>query len=170
MSDPNNVTEALKDLHGEESGRDTILCVDDLEMLRNTVGRMAGMVVRGLNVETAASYEEAIDKASGGLSGRIALVITDTEMPPGKNGMELAKALKGENATPEILEDMKRVPVIINSGNTNYEHLRYEEGATMQALLESGAADVFLSKPFMPDELRETILAAINRVRERGEK
>ncbi|NIA02213.1 MAG: response regulator [Nitrospirae bacterium] len=170
MSDTKNIGEALKDLHGEESGRDTILCVDDLEMLRNTLGRMAGMVVRGLNVETADGYEEAIDKASGDLRGRLALVITDTEMPPGKNGMELAKALKGKNATPEILKDMQRVPVIINSGNSNYEHPRYEDGAAMQALLESGAADVFLAKPFMPDELREAILEAINRVRERGEK
>lgn len=168
MSDANKIGEALKGLHGEGSGRDTVLCVDDNEMIRNMLGRVARMVARGLNVELAEGYDDAISKVSGKFRGRIAVVITDTEMPPGKNGMELAKALKGEDASPEVLEDMQTVPIVINSGNYDYSSPFNDKGAAMKALLDSGTANVFLEKPFMPDDLREAVMTAVDRVKTRS--
>lgn len=169
MSDTNNASEALKELHGAESGRDTVLCVDDDQMIRKTVARVVSrMVLPGLNTELANGYDEAIEKVSGEFKGRIALIITDTEMPPGKNGIELADALKGKTASPEILEDMKKVPIVMSSGNSDYADSYSEGGASMQALIDSGAAEVFLAKPFSIDKIREAVMTAINRVREDG--
>lgn len=166
MSDRNCVTDALKDLHGEGSKRDIVLVVDDEEEIRNILERIMRLVAPELKIVLAENGEDAISQISEALAGRVAIVFTDTEMP-GENGIELAEALKGKDATPEILEDMERVPVVINSGNHDYQYPGNPKGDAMQALIDRGTADVFIPKPYDVDQLRDAMVKAIKRVQER---
>lgn len=166
MSGPNGINKALEELHGTNSSRDTVLCVDDDPGMRRLLATIMNRVVPELKVELASGYEEAIDKVSGELVRHVALVLTDTEMPPGKTGLKLAEALRGKSASKEILKDMRRVPVVINSGNSNYASPDNHDGLVMQALIDNDVADAFLSKPYMVDDVREAALTAINRIKE----
>jgi len=156
MIDRNCVTEALKDLHGEDSKRDVVLCVDDNEAIREMLGGIMRSVTPGLRVVLAENGEDAINQISEGLAEQVAIVFSDTEMP-GKNGLELAEALA----------HMKKVPFVINSGNYDYEYKNNPKGAAMQALIDSGAADVFITKPYGVDQLRDAMVVAVKRVQER---
>jgi two-component system cell cycle sensor histidine kinase/response regulator CckA len=74
---------------GSSDGSETILHVEDSEMLRPLVKRTLGR--RGYNVLSAANAEEAIEIAKTE-EGKIDLVLTDIVMP-GLNGRELADIL-----------------------------------------------------------------------------
>ncbi|MFH1534271.1 MAG: response regulator [Nitrospirota bacterium] len=156
--------DSLAELHSGDPERNIALCVDDEPAIKRLLSRIIPHFLPNVKVEEAECPDEAIDKISGELVGRVAFVFSDMEMPGGKNGMDLANALRGENADPDLKENMKNVPFVIGSGNTDYANPSCEQGQTMQALIDEGIVDVFVSKPFLPNDIKEAIEEAVNRV------
>jgi two-component system, cell cycle sensor histidine kinase and response regulator CckA len=115
---------------GALDGTETILFVEDEELLRPTVAEaLAG---RGYTVITAGNAQEALVKAWS--RDAIDLLITDVVMP-GLNGRELAERLQVEHPG---------LRVIYTSGYPADTVLRYG--------IEQGFV-TFLEKPYRPDEL-----------------
>ena len=115
-----------------KDGHETILVVEDEEVVRIMLGRMLRNF--GYTVLEAKSVYDALSIAERNTSGRIHLMVTDIVMP-GMNGKELAALFT--RVRPET-------KVLYISG--------YAEGAsTDQSVIESGAP--FLQKPFNPQAL-----------------
>ncbi|NJD61948.1 MAG: response regulator [Deltaproteobacteria bacterium] len=119
----------------ETSGNETVLLVEDEEMVRELVS--ATLRSYGYTVLEAPDGEEAI-AASGKHPGTIHLLITDVVMP-GMNGLELARKLK--SARPDLL-------LLFMSG--------YSEEAVNQ-LGDMGLGEAFLQKPITPSRLSEKV-------------
>ncbi len=106
----------------------TILIVDDEEGIRDMLERFCQHY----------GYKSILCENAGQAIHRIAdadLVITDFEMPPGMNGVQLAKIIKTEkNGTPVILITGKPWGVP-----------------------EDNPADVIIPKPFQSEGLQKTI-------------
>jgi two-component system, cell cycle sensor histidine kinase and response regulator CckA len=115
---------------GGLDGTETILFVEDEELLRPTVAEALG--ARGYTVITAANAQEALVKAWA--IDAIDLLITDVVMP-GLNGRELAERLQVEH---------RGLRVVYTSGYPADTVLRYG--------IEQGLV-TFLEKPYRPDEL-----------------
>src|SRR5262249_17513980 len=79
------------------SSNPTLLLVDDDETLRERLAR--AFRDRGMEVLTAASYEEAVRLAT---AQSPELAVVDLRMP-GRGGMELVQALKGIDPTTRIV-------------------------------------------------------------------
>ena len=156
--------DSLSELHSGDPERNVVLCVDDEPMVRRVLSRMISYSlpdIKDIEIAEAESPDDAIEKISGELAGRVALIFSDVQMPGGKNGMDLACALRGEDADLNLKEDMKNVPFVISSGDECYGNPSCEDGEAMQALMEDGVVDVFISKPFFPKDIREAIETAI---------
>ncbi|MBW8887510.1 MAG: PAS domain-containing protein [Fibrobacteres bacterium] len=114
-----------------EPGRETILLVEDEDMVRRLVGQV--LTSQGYHVVQAASGSEALDAAARH-QGRIDLLLTDVVMG-GMSGRELAEKLMA------LLPDLKVV---------------YMSGYTDDAILRHGVShkgEAFLGKPFSPGAL-----------------
>ena len=112
-------------------GTETILHVDDSEMLRPLVQRSLSR--QGYNVLSAADAEEALAVAKS-LDGKLDLVITDVVMP-GLNGRELAERL---------LADYPHLGVIFTSG--------YPSDKVIRAGIAEAEVS-FIEKPFLAKDL-----------------
>ena len=116
-------------------GTDTILLVEDEEMLRS----LAKMVLKGkgYNVITANDGEEAV-RMFMLRQNEIALVLTDMGLPK-LNGYDVLKQIKHINP---------RIKFIVASG--------YVEPTEKSEILKSGASD-FIQKPYVPNEMLRKI-------------
>ena len=121
-----------------EHGSETILVVDDEQMVRALARRVLEMY--GYSVREAESWEAAMREMSADAEGKIALAVVDVVMP-GMNGRELGVRLR---------EARPRLSLLYMSGYTGDELNR-------RRLLHPSVP--FLQKPFHPDEL-------VNRVQE----
>jgi CheY-like chemotaxis protein len=126
---------AAKPVEKIAAGSETILLVEDEEVLR----KLAGEVLRssGYRVLEAASGEDAM-AVYGGFTGPVPLLVTDMIMP-GMNGRVLAERLR--HSRPEM-------KVLYISGYT--ENLLDLHGPL-------GPATAFLQKPFAPAVLTRKV-------------
>lgn len=93
--------------------------------------------LEGFDVDTASRGEEALTKAR---ETQPALILLDVMMP-GLNGWDVARELKADPNTADV-------PVVLLSARTQEEDRRRGQ--------ELGA-DAYITKPFDPSELAETI-------------
>lgn len=121
-------------------GTETILHVEDSEMLRPLVKRALGR--HGYNVLSAANAQEAIEIAKS-KNTNIDLMITDVVMP-GLNGRELAEILVGQNP---------RLRVLFTSG--------YPEDVVIRDGI-SGAKVNFIEKPFLAKDLLPVVRSILD--------
>ncbi|HEX2029968.1 MAG TPA: response regulator [Actinomycetota bacterium] len=115
--------------------RARILVADDDPVILRLLEVNLGL--EGFDVETAARGEEALAKAR---RSRPALILLDVMMP-GLNGWDVARELKADPTTADV-------PVVLLSARTQEEDRRRGQ--------ELGA-DAYITKPFDPSELAETI-------------
>jgi DNA-binding response OmpR family regulator len=112
-----------------------ILVVEDDPIILRLLEVNLGL--EGFEVETAAHGEEALEKAK---TAPPALILLDVMMP-GLSGWEVARQLKEERSTADV-------PVILLSARAQEEDRRRGQ--------ELGV-DEYITKPFDPSELAETI-------------
>jgi PAS domain S-box-containing protein len=136
-ADPDRVVTPLADTRGSE----TLLLVEDEEMVRQLVGRVLREL--GYEVFEASSGEEAIS-VSTNLDRPIDLLVTDVVMP-GMSGRELAELLVVSRPTTRVL---------FMSGYT-------EEAIVHHGVL--GGETEFISKPFAPQELAQKVREVLER-------
>jgi two-component system KDP operon response regulator KdpE len=118
--------------------RSSVLVVDDDPQIAKLVtGILAG---RGYDVQTASEAESAMASIAARCP---ALVITDLEMP-GMNGIELCRRVR----------ERSRVPIIVVSGNTDYQ----QEVVALDA-----GADDYLVRPLVADTLLARVRVALRR-------
>lgn len=122
----NEIKEELPRSNGILRGAETILLIDDEQMILEVSGQLLGSL--GYKVITASSGPAAID-AYKNSKDRIGLVILDLVMP-GMGGAEVFEQLKAVD--PEV-------NVLLSSG--------YSIDGQAQALLENGCK-AFIQKPF----------------------
>ena len=115
--------------------RARILVADDDPVILRLLEVNLGL--EGFEVETAARGEEALTKAR---ESHPALILLDVMMP-GLNGWDVARELKADPDTADV-------PVVLLSARTQEEDRRRGQ--------ELGA-DAYITKPFDPSELAETI-------------
>ena len=116
-------------------GSETVLLVEDDEMIRNLVQKV--LKANGYTVLVAASGHDAL-RLAGQHQGRIHLVMTDVVMP-GINGREVAERLAAARAG---------IKVLYLSGYT-------DDAIVHHGVLEPGIA--FLQKPFTPAVLARKV-------------
>lgn len=121
-----------------------ILLVDDMPMIRKTVGRL--LRSEGHEVVDAADAREAMRAIA---EDGIQLALVDIWMPSG-SGLELMRRLKA--AHPGL-------PVIIMSGGGPQAPLEYS-----LAVAEAEGAAAVLVKPFEDDQLRDALAAALDKL------
>jgi len=173
MSEANTTaSDALKGLHGEDSGRGVVLCVDDNRVDRLILGNIVSKAVPGFRVELATGYDNALARISdeNDLARRVAVVLSDKVMGrdrEGINGPDLAAALRGKDADSKVAEDMVNVPFVLNSDNRSYEDSDSEDSRETQVLLDEGLIDFFVPKPLSIESIREAVVEAVKKVEER---
>lgn len=123
-------------------GRENILVVEDEAVLRDLVREI--LEAHGYHVLDAASGWEALQVWEKHAKN-VDLLLTDMSMPDGMSGRDLAAKLQ---------EDNPRLPVIFSSG---YTHEALEDKA------EAGQGQTFLSKPYHPADLAQTVRAALDK-------
>jgi CheY-like chemotaxis protein len=126
--------------HGEPTGRETILLVDDEKSLRKLGKRVLSDA--GYRVLEAADGAMALRVAAEEV-GEIDLVVTDIEMP----------TLGGRGMVDELHELSPGIRVLFMSGYTDNEILR-------RGLRSAEAA--FLQKPFTAESLRAAVRSVLS--------
>ncbi len=116
-----------------------VLLVDDSKAARFAMGKL--LKDQGLEVEMAASGEEALDKIA---TETIDIVFMDQSMP-GMGGIAAATAITSNEKTAHI-------PVVLCTGN---------EGSKLEQMAEEAGAIGVLTKPPQEDKLK-AVLATIN--------
>jgi CheY-like chemotaxis protein len=127
--------------HGEHTGRETILLVDDEKALRKLGKRILSEA--GYRVLEASDGAMALRVAAEEV-GEIDLVLTDVEMPN----------LGGRGMVDELHELSPGMRVLFMSGYTDNEILRRG--------IRTSESD-FLQKPFTAETLREAVRSALNK-------
>lgn len=125
---------------GKLDGTETILHVEDSEMLRPIVRR--SLTKHGYSVLSAANAKEAMAIADT-LDGELDLVITDVMMP-GLNGRELADRLLAKYPSLRVL---------------------FTSGYPSDMVIREGIADAeisFLEKPFLSKDLLELVRSMLD--------
>lgn len=118
----------------------TILLVEDETSVRALVARF--LVLKGFQVLTAEHGADALS-VWGKHKDAIDLLLTDVVMPGGLNGRALAE---------QLLAEQPRLKVIYTSGYSE-EFLKTESGV--------GQGIHFVQKPYRPEQLLETLRAAL---------
>jgi PAS domain S-box-containing protein len=131
---------------GELSGTETILVVEDEELVRHLVVRILGRL--GYRVLTAAAGDEAL-AIMATMTEPVHLLLTDVVMP-GMTGHELAQRL---------LEDRPELKVLYVSGYTENTIVRH-------GVLDPGVH--FLEKPFIHEALARKVREVLDGGGERG--
>jgi CheY-like chemotaxis protein len=123
-----------------EGGAETILVVEDEEVLRELVKDI--LESDGYRVLAAASGREAL-KVWREHGKSVDLLLTDVTMPDGMSGRDLAAM---------VLEENPRLPVIFSSGfsHQSLEPHELTEGQT------------FFPKPYEPADLSRAVRAALD--------
>ncbi|WP_456412101.1 response regulator [Thiolapillus sp.] len=116
-----------------------VLLVDDSKAARFAMGKL--LKDQGLEVEMAASGEEALDKIA---TESIDIVFMDQSMP-GMGGIAATTAITSNEKTAHI-------PVVLCTGN---------EGSKLEQMAEEAGAIGVLTKPPQEDKLK-AVLATIN--------
>ncbi|WP_419596715.1 response regulator [Thiolapillus sp.] len=116
-----------------------VLLVDDSKAARFAMGKL--LKDQGLEVEMAASGEEALDKIA---TEAIDIVFMDQSMP-GMGGIAATTAITSNEKTAHI-------PVVLCTGN---------EGSKLEQMAEEAGAIGVLTKPPQEDKLK-AVLATIN--------
>jgi CheY-like chemotaxis protein len=127
--------------HGQHTGRETILLVDDEKALRKLGKRILSEA--GYRVLEASDGAQALRIAAEEV-GEIDLVLTDVEMP----------TLGGRGMVDELHELSPGLRVLFMSGYTDNEILR-------RGIRTSETE--FLQKPFTAQSLREAVRAVLNK-------
>lgn len=112
-----------------------VLVVDDEDLILEILVAVLGR--EGFRVETAASGEEALDRLGGDLPD---LVILDVMMS-GTDGYAVCRAIKDDPAT-------RHVPVVL---------LTAWGGPEDRVAGEEAGCDAYITKPFSPRALIETL-------------
>ena len=112
-----------------------ILAVDDAATMRQVVNFT--LTDAGHTVVEAANVDEALAQAA---KGKFDLVIADFNMP-GKNGLELVKALRA-------MPDFRFVPILM---------LTTEQGDKLKAAGKAAGLTGWIVKPFDPSVLQDVI-------------
>jgi len=129
----------------ERAAPETVLVVEDEDDIRDLL--TYNLSREGYRVESVADGEDALERArQGGLD----LILLDL-MLPGRDGIEVCRALKTEPATREI-------PIIMVTAK--------EEESDIVLGLGLGADD-YVVKPFSPKELVARVRAVLRRGRPR---
>lgn len=165
-----SLAELHSELHSGDPKRNVVLVVDDESTVRRLLSRLISYSlpdIKDIKIAEAKSPDDAISQISGELTGRVALIFSDMLMPGGKDGMDFANALRGEDADPNLKEDMKKVPFVISSGTHDYADPGCEKGRTMRALVDKGIVDVFVPKPLFLEDIQKSIETAIDLVNSR---
>jgi len=121
-------------------GNETILLVEDEEMLRELVQSMLEM--KGYRILTACDGMEAIEVFTREQEA-IELVLTDLGLPK----------LGGWEACKKMLEIKPQLQVVVATG--------YLEPAAKQAMADGGVRE-FVPKPYLAEELSVTIRALLD--------
>ncbi|MBI5473199.1 MAG: response regulator [Ignavibacteriae bacterium] len=116
-------------------GNETILLVEDEEMLRDLVQSMLQM--KGYRVLTASDGLAAIETFKS-LKDEIALVLTDLGLPK----------LGGWEACRQMLQIKPQLRVVVATG--------YLDPTEKQAMADGGVSE-FVPKPYLAEELTSTI-------------
>jgi DNA-binding NtrC family response regulator len=127
--------------HGQPTGRETILLVDDEKSLRKLGKRV--LTEAGYNVLEASDGAMALRIAAEQV-GEIDLVLTDVEMP----------TLGGRGMVEELHELSPGLRVLFMSGYTDNEILRRG--------IQKSETD-FLQKPFTAEALRAAVRAVLSK-------
>jgi DNA-binding NarL/FixJ family response regulator len=147
----------------ESRGKEWIVLVDDEESIRNAVGNF--LFEAGYVVTACSDAETLLELLSSASSGQIqnmpkklpSVIVCDNRMP-GMDGLQLLDILKSydlSNANLSTNRDLdfirrewKKIPVVLLTA----------KGLTLDRIQGYKAgADVFLSKPFAPEELLSII-------------
>ncbi|HSD95026.1 MAG TPA: response regulator [Syntrophales bacterium] len=119
-----------------------LLIVDDSNSMRTVVKKIVGLT--GLEVNQILEADDG-RKALDVLGGNwVDVVILDINMPE-MNGLELLQRMNEEAL-------MKNIPVVMMTTEASEAH--------MKTAFELGAKG-FIRKPFVPEELRKTLLAVL---------
>jgi PAS domain S-box-containing protein len=138
--EPSRVEPVAAAVERRSSGTETILLVEDEEVVRSLARRV--LAQRGYQVIAASNAEEAL-KLSRSHAERIDLLLTDVVMP-GVSGPKLAEIL---------LKERRLMSVVYMSG--------YAATAVEQRLLLDESAP-FIQKPFTPDLLARRVREVID--------
>lgn len=122
-------------------GNETILYIDDEEILVNMVKKM--LTALGYKVDTSTDSREALEKIEENIN-KYDLIITDQTMPH-YSGLEIAK---------KILSIRKDLPIILCTG--------FSTKANKKTAEEAGCVD-FITKPFSNYILAKKIRKALNK-------
>ncbi len=120
----------------------TLLVADDLVPIRQMV--RITLSTQGWTILEAKDGHEALEIAR---SAKPDLILLDVDMGPGPNGFEVCKTLKAEAPTKDI-------PVVM---------LTAHESENDRAVGFAAGATQYLTKPFGPLELIDTIRALLAR-------
>ncbi len=120
----------------------TLLVADDLVPIRQMV--RITLSTQGWTILEAKNGSEALEVAR---SAKPDLILLDVDMGPGPNGFEVCKTLKAEAPTKDI-------PIVM---------LTAHESETDRAVGFAAGATQYLTKPFGPLELIDTIRGLLAR-------
>ena len=119
-----------------------LLIVDDSNSMRTVVKKIVGLTGLEVNqILEADNGRKALDVLGGSW---VDVVILDINMPE-MNGLELLQRMNEEPL-------MKSIPVLMMTTEASEAH--------MKTAFELGAKG-FIRKPFVPEELRKTLLAVL---------
>lgn len=119
-----------------------LLIVDDSNSMRTVVKKIVGLTGLEVNqILEADNGRKALDVLGGNW---VDVVILDINMPE-MNGLELLQRMNEEALT-------KNIPVVMMTTEASEAH--------MKTAFELGAKG-FIRKPFVPEELRKTLLAVL---------
>jgi len=137
----NEATETKSSAAELPRGNETVLLVEDEEMVRNLSREILQM--NGYRVLSAANGEEACDVCER-YGGQIDLVVTDVVMP----------LMSGREVVEKISQKRPEMRVLYMSGYTDDAIVRH-------GVLDAGVP--FLQKPFTPDSLARKVRELIER-------
>lgn len=115
----------------------TVLVVDDTATIRATV--VIALESAGYTVIEATGADDALRQLDQGI--RAHLIISDFNMPPGMNGLQLLEKLRVHPAS-------KYLPVIM---------LTTENGSDLREQGRKAGARAWMTKPFKPTELIDAV-------------
>jgi FixJ family two-component response regulator len=139
------MTDRQKSMPTKESGKPTVLVVEDDESVRRALGNLFQSV--GLEVMLFASASEMLQS---GLPASSSCLVLDVRLP----------GLSGLDFQAELAKTNTQIPIIFMSGHGDIP-------MTVRAM-KSGAVD-FLTKPFRDQDMLDAVSAAIERDRKRRE-
>jgi signal transduction histidine kinase/ActR/RegA family two-component response regulator len=122
-------------------GKETVMVVEDEEVLRDILREV--LVNQGYHVIEAGNGLQALHLWDQN-QGRVDLLLTDSAMPEGMSGEDLAAKLR---------QEAPRLPVILSSGYSQ---------EMLQANQKAKSGFFFLAKPYRPTQLVQAVREALD--------